>query len=326
MGGQGSATVIEPMSRIDRVAGRGIRERDRKRRDAERSRPSRAEIEAHEGLIRRLTEVHQVTFKGIDWEAIEAEGPVAPTIARDAVSAPARKKLAEYRPSLLDSMLGRERDVRRELMAKVIEAAKADAELWNRATAMAEAHNRMLKLAPDVRSLKVEAIAGVLKAAGAAAALKDVVEAFSLHAVQPGRLVVRLDLLEYEALPDATCAPGATAHAPMPEAERRQLQLANACSAALRAAVEVLQVVPSDAVEVAARLCPPTGSGATDMQWVLHVRVPVTAARRPLHKLEAAPIVADLGGRLAWAAARGLAPIEIDDLGLGALAAPRVAV
>lgn len=323
MGGQASASIIEPLSRIDRVAGRGIRERDRKVRAAERSRPNRAEAEAHERLIARLTEAHQAPFKRIDWVEILADGPVAPTIARDATSAAARRKLAEYRPSLMDSMLGRERERRRELMEKVIEAAKVDAALWARAVAEADSRNRVLRLAPDVKALKAEAIVGVLKATGVVAALGDVVEAISLHDLGPERLVVRIDLLEYDSLPDTVCRTG-TATAPMPEAERYELQLANACSAALRAAAEVLQVAPVETVEVVARVCPPGGLAEADMEWILYVKVPAaTLAGKRKDKVEAAALVADLGPRLNWTSARGFRRIEIDDLGLSALAPAR---
>lgn len=325
MGGQASASIIEPLSRIDRVAGRGIRERDRKVRAAERSRPNRTEAETYERLVARLTEAHQAPFKPIDWAEILATGPVAPTIARDATSAAARRKLAEYRPSLMDSLLGRERERRRELMEKIIEAAKVDAALWARAVAEADSRNRVLCLAADVKALKAEAIAGVLKATGVPAALGDLVEAMSLHDVGPERLVVRLDLLEYDSLPESPGKSGA-AVSPLPEAERCELQLANACSAALRAAAEVLQVAPVESVEVVARICPPGGLADTDMEWVLYVKVPAAAlARKRKDKVEAAALVADLGPRLNWTSARGFRRIEIDDLGLGVLSPARAA-
>jgi hypothetical protein len=319
--------VIASLSRVDRAAGRTIRERDRKLRAAERRRPGRAEAEAHEALIERLTKVHQVAFKRMDWAEIEATGPVVPTIARDAVSQAARRKLAEYRPTLMDTLLGLEREKRRELTNRVVEAARADADLWARAKAEADARNRMLKLAPDVRALKVEAIAGVLKANGAAQALKDVVEGLSLH-LEGGRLVARLDLIEYDALPDETCqaGPAGPAWTAMPDADRRQLQLANACSAVLRTAVEVLQAAPADAVEIVARVCRPGGLAETDLLPVLHVRIPLAALNKlQLKKLDAAPTIAAFSGKLEWTAEAGFTPLDLDDVGLAGLKAAALA-
>lgn len=324
---QGSAPIVAAMSRVDRVAGRGIRERDRKRRDAGRRRPSRTEAEAYEALIERLTKIHQVAFQRIDWAKMLADGPVVPNVARDAVSAAARRTLANYQPSLFDNLLGREREKRRELTEKVVSAAKADAELYARAKAEADAHNRTLALAPDVGALKPEAIAGVLKANGAAATLKEVVEGFRLHADGGGRLIGEVDLIEFDALPDEACkSEGGLAYAPVTEVERNQLQLANACSVVLRAALELLQVAPVEAVEIVARVCRPSGLAETDMVPVLHVKVTAAAlAKLQLRKLEATPLVAELAAHIDWTPARGLAPIRIDDPAILRITRPAVA-
>ncbi|TAJ68422.1 MAG: hypothetical protein EPO51_26380 [Phenylobacterium sp.] len=324
MSAQGPAQILAPMSRIDRVAGRGIRDRDRKRRDDTRGRPSRAEVEAYELLIERLTTIHQVAFDRIDWAKLEAEGPVVPTVARDAISAAARHKLANYRPSLFDNLLGLEREKRRELTNRMVEAAKADAELYGRAKAQADAHNRTLALAADVRALKVEAIAGVLKANRGAATLKDVIEGFRLHVEGPNRLIGEIDLFEYDALPDEACTPAA--YKPLTDAERCRLQLANACAVALRAAVEVLRTAPVDAVEIVARRCRPGGFAETDLEPVLHVKVTAAAlASLQLQKADAVTTIADMRAQIDWTPARGLVPIRIDDPAIVRLTTPRVA-
>jgi len=313
------AQILAPLSRVDRVAVRSLREGDRRRRAGERRRAGKAEADAYEALIARLTEAHHVAFKRIDWAKIEEDGPMAPMVPRDAVSSVARKKLSDYRPTLADTLLGRERERRRELTAKVVEASRADAELYARAKAEADAHNRMLGLAAEVRALNPDAIAGVLRANGADRALKEVVEAFSLQAEGPTRLVAQIDLIEFDALPDEACTAGASGAAwtELPAADRAQLQLANACSAALRAAVEVLQAAPVETVDVVARLCRAGGLADTDFDPVLHVKVPAMAlAKSNLKKLEAPTVVTALGARLSWTAARGLAPIDLADLGL----------
>lgn len=324
MTSQGPAQIIAAKSRIDRVAGRGIRERDRKLRTPERRRPSRREIESYDALIARLSKIHQVRFERIDLDRIEADGPVAPTVARDAVSAVVRQQLANYRPSLIDALLGLEREKRRALMEKVVEAQKADAELYALAKAQADAHNRILSLAGDVRDLKVEAIAGVLKANGAAAALKDVVEGFRLHAEGKSRLIGEIDLLEFDSLPDE--ASTSAGYAPVSDADRCELQLANACAVVLRAAVEILQAAPVPSVEIVARLCRPGGLMESDLEPVLHVKASAEALQKlQLPKLEAPPTLAAFGPQIDWTSTRGLVPIRIDDPALTRLIAPRVA-
>jgi hypothetical protein len=221
---------------------------------------------------------------------------------------------------MLDGLLGLEAGKRRKLTDRVVEAAKADAEAYGRALEAANAHNRILKLAPDVAALKPEAIAGTLRAGTIPAAFKGVVEGFEVTARPGGRLIGYVDLLEFDALPDEACtlsAGGFPSHAQIPAAERRQLQLANGCAAALRAAVEILQVAPVDAVEVVARLCPPGGLTEDDLQPVLYVKLPAAAfGKLDLRKAEAAPTVAALKGRLDWNSVRGFAPIRLADLDL----------
>jgi len=317
------AQILAPLSRVDRVAARSLRESERRRRTGERRRAGKADADAWAAQVAKLTEAHHVTFKRMDWAEIEAMGPVAPNVPRDAVSAAARRKLTAYRPSLADSLLGRERDRRRELTDKVIEAAKADAELYARAKAEADAHNRKLALAAEVRALNPDAIAGVLKVSGVGKALKDVVEAFSLR-TEGGRLVAQVDLIEFDALPDQECktGPAGTAWTELSVADRAQLQLNNACSVVLRAAVEVLQATSVEIVDVVARICRPGGLAETDFDVVMHVKVPAMAlAKANLRKMEAPTVVSALAGRFDWTSTRGLAPISLDGLSVGRAAA-----
>jgi hypothetical protein len=237
----------------------------------------------------------------------------------------ARRRLAAYEPSFMDTMLGREREVRRKLMNDVLEAGKADAELFGKAKAAAEMHNRLLKLAPQVATLDVAAVAAAIKLGPGVKALEDVLEGFSLFAGGKDRLVACVDLLEYDALPDEACVTGvgAPSYAPIPDNERNELQLANACSVALRAALEVLQAAPVDAVEVVARLCPPRGVSEADLEPVLYLKAPAIALTKlQLAKLDAAPAVTAMRARMDWSIQRGLDPIGLEDVGL-VLPAPR---
>jgi hypothetical protein len=319
--GASPATIIASKGRVDRAAERLIRERDRKSRKAQRRRPSKAEAERYEARLARLTKIHQTPFEPVDWDDIVETGPLAPAVARDAISQIARRKLAQYQPSLMDSLLGREPDVRRMLTAKVLEAAKADLEAYKRAKAFAEEHNRLLRLAPDVRAMKAEAIAAALQAGPGVAELRETVEGMAIG-VSGARLAVRLDLLEFDSLPDEACvgSPTGPVYAALSARERCELQLANACSASLRAALEVLQVARAEAVELVARICPPRGLTEAEMQPVLYLKIPRAALQKlDLRKVDAASTATAFAARIDWAAERGLAPIEVDDIALAAM-------
>jgi hypothetical protein len=314
-------TIIATKSRVDRAAERLIRERDRKARKEQRRRPSKADAERYETRLARLTKIHQVAFEPVDWDEIVETGPLAPAVTRDAVSQAARRRLAQYQPSLMDSLLGREREVRRMLTTKVLEAAKTDLEVYKRAKAFAEEHNRLLRLAPDIRAMKAESIGAALRGRAGVAELGEAVEGLAIGAAG-ARLAVRVDLLEFDALPDEACVSGPTgaSYAPLSARESCELQLANACSASLRAALEILQVAPAEAVELLARICPPRGLTEAEMQPVLYLKIPRTALQKlDLRKVEAASTATAFAARIDWAAERGLAPIEVDDLALAAV-------
>jgi len=316
--------VIAAKSRVDRVADRALRETQRKARNAAgRRRPTRPEADAFKARVAALTEAHKIEFERVDWDDIVEMGPVAPDISRDSVSAAAKRALMEYRPSVMDSLLGREKDRRRELQAKISEAAKADVEIYQRAKAYADRHNQLLKLALDVRAMKLPALSGALKANGVTEALEDVVEGLALATEGPGRLVALVTIPEFDAIPEERCSmgPAGASYSEIPMTDRCQMQLACATSLVLRVAAEVLQVVPVEAVEVIARQCRKDDDGS-DLEPVLHVRVPLAAPKRiPLKDMEPAQALTAMGARLDWSDARGLNVIRLGDLGAPARAA-----
>ena len=307
------APVISATSRVDRVADRALRDTQRKARTAGRRRPSRPDVDAYKARIAALTEAHKIEFERVDWDEIVECGPVAPDISRDSESAAAKRALMEYRPSIMDNLLGREKERRRELMLKVGEAAKADTELYAYAKQVAERHNKLLALAPDVRALKLPAIANALKANGIVQALENVVEGLSLIAPGPGRIVAILDLPEFDVLPDEKCSIGAAgpSYGEISMADRCQMQLTCAASLVLRIAAEVLQIAPIDTVEVVARLCRHDDHEGDDLETVVHVNVSLAAFKKlQLMDVDPGPTLTGLGARLDWSDARGLVPIE----------------
>lgn len=307
------AQVISAKSRVDRVTDRALREAQRKTPTPGHRRPSRSDVDAYKVRIAALTEAHRIEFEPIDWDEIVECGPVAPDISRDSESAAAKRALMEYRPSVMDNLLGREQERRRELMLKVGEAAKADTKRYAHAKAFTERHNRLLALAPEVRALKLHAIANALKANDIVQALGDVLEGLSLTAQGPGRIVAVVDLPDFVSLPDKKCGLGPTgpSYTEASMADRCQMQLTCAAALILRVAAEVLQVAPINTVEVVARLCRHDDPDGADLQTVAHVEISLAAMKeQQLTDADPAQILTGLGARLDWSDARGLAPIE----------------
>jgi hypothetical protein len=61
----GAAPIIGPISRVDRVAGRALREGERRERKNGRRRASAVQAEAHKARMAALTEAHKTDFKRI---------------------------------------------------------------------------------------------------------------------------------------------------------------------------------------------------------------------------------------------------------------------
>ncbi len=323
MDSQGSAkTIIPTMNRIDRATKKALRERQRKERASGR-RSTAPEIAArYDALYETLTRIHCVKYERLDWNDIAGAGMVEPAVRANALEQKARRALASYQPGLIDGLFGLGQDRRRALAEKVLEAAKKDAEIYARAKRAADVHNLDVSIAAGVLALDISAIEQALKAHVPAAELAPVLEGLGIHMPSPGRLVVYLDALEFDAIPDEAVElddKGRSAYVALPPEVRQEMHLACVCSATLRVAAEVMTVTPLDVIDVVARSFLPTARGDVEQQPVIHVKVPHQALKAmDLRRLEPVSTITALGGRIDWESGRGFAAIRIDDLKLTA--------
>ncbi|HEX5376992.1 MAG TPA: hypothetical protein VFW47_00360 [Phenylobacterium sp.] len=327
MSGQDMAkTIIPTMNRIDRATKRVIRERERKERAVQRAKRPEVAADAvarQDALIERLTRCHCVKYERKDWTEIAQRGLVEAAPRSNAREMAARKALARYEPGMIDSLFGLGKDRRRELAERVLAGAKADQLAYDKARRAAEAHNTDVNAAAGVLALDLGAIEITLKANIDREAIGAALEGFAVMQASPGRFIVFIDGLEYDAMPDETCMvqpSGGVAYAPLAEGNIHELHLSNVCSVSLRVGLEVLASIGVDAVEVVTRChLPQSGARASqDEQYpVLYVKLPHAAlSRMDFRKLEPVSTVTALGGRLDWDSTRGFAAIGIDDLKL----------
>lgn len=320
-------TIIATMSRVDRATKKALRARERKERAGVR-RSTAPELAArYLELFEQLTRAHCVKYERRDWARIVETGPVEPSVQAHAMEKKARRALTNYRPGVIDGLLGLQQDRRRALAAKVLEAAKKDAALYAQAKRNAELHNLDLGLAAAMMALDFSAIEEALKAHVPASELAPVIEGLGVDMPTPGRLVVHLDVLEMDAMPDESVAltdAGKSVHSPLSSAVRREMHLTNVCSAVLRVGVEVLSVVPIERIDLLARgYLPGKTADGFEQHPILHVRLTHEAlAQMDLRRLEPVSAVTALGARISWEIDRGFSPIPIDDLKLTAPAKP----
>lgn len=317
-------TIIATMNRIDRATKRALRERERKERPTAKRSTAPSAAAAYEALFEQLTRPHCVGYERLDWNEIATRGLVEPAIRRNELEQKARRKLANYQPGLIDALFGNGAERRRALAEKVLEAAKKDAELYAIAKRNAEMHNLDVNLAASVMALDLNSIETALKAHVPAKDLATILEGFAVTMPMPGKLVVYIDALELDAMPDESVDLGdndRSVYRQLPEGLRQEMHLANVCGVTLRVGLEVMQVVPVDAVDIVTRCFLPNARGDFDQHPVIHVKLPHHALKAmDLRRLEPVSTITALGGRINWEIGRGFAPVRVDDLKLTATA------
>lgn len=321
------------MTRIERVTKRATRERDRKERAAQREKKPLSGPEAAKAFqsqVAKLTRAHCIEYKRKDWAAIAKKGLVEPLPRTNEREKAARKALYNYRPGVIDSLFNNGKDRRRALVARVLAAAKADQEAFEKGKRAAEAHNTDVAVAAGVLARDLNAIEATLRANLDFPALRPALEGFAVAQPTPGRFVVYVDALEVDALPDEACVlmqGGRAAYAPLPLSAIQEMHLTNVCSIAIRVGVEVLGAVGVDAIEVVARThLRATYGDDTEMQPVLYVKLLHEAMKQmDLRKVEPVSVVTALRGRIDWEAGPGFRPIKIEDLKLAGESKPPAA-
>ncbi|WP_312160776.1 hypothetical protein [Phenylobacterium sp.] len=324
----GPTTIIATMSRVDRATKKALRERERKERSTAR-RSAAPELAArYAALFEQMTRAHCVKYERRDWVKIAEVGPVEPAVRAHALEKKARRALANYRPGIIDGLFGLQQDRRRALAAKVLEAAKKDAELYGMARRNADLHNLDISLAAAMTALDYGAIETALQAHLPIPALQPILEGLAVAMPGPGRLVVHIDMLELDALPDESVElndAGRSVHALITPTARHELQLAYVCSAALRVGLEVMTVVPIDRIDILVRCFLPAAKarGEAEQYPIAHLRLTHEQLKAmDLRRMEPVSTFTALGGRLDWDVGRGFAPIAIEDLKLSGPAAP----
>lgn len=327
---ESAKTIIPTMNRIDRVTKKALREQERKARLTARRPTGPSVAAAYEAMFEQLTRSHCVGYERLDWNEIATRGLVEPAMRRNELEQKARRKLANYQPGLFDALFGMGAERRRALAEKVLEAAKKDAEIFAQAKHNAEVHNLDVNLAGSIMALNLNAIETALKAHLPIKLLNQILEGFAVTMPTPGRMVIYIDGLELDAIPDESVdigEEGKSVYRPLPPSLRYEMHLANICAATLRVGLEVMQVVPLDAVDILTRCMLPKASGDVSQYPVMHVNLPHHALKAmDMRRLEPVSTITALGGRIDWEAARGFAPIPIGDLKLTAPQPPQPAV
>lgn len=319
-------TIIATMNRIDRATKKALREKERKERPTAKRSTAPVMAERYEKLFEQLTRTHCAPYARLDWNEIATRGLVEPAMRRNELELKARRKLANYQVGLIDALFGMGAERRRALTEAVLDAAKKDAELYAQAKRNAEVHNLDVNLAGAVMALDLNAIEQALKAHMPIDTLSKVLEGFAVVFPAPGRLLIYIDALEPDAMPDESVdigESGRSVYRALPDALRQEMHLANVCAASLRVALEVMQVVPLEHCEVITRCFIPTPRGDVALVPVVYAKVPhIALCNMDMRRLEPVATITALGGRIDWDLSRGFSAVKINDLNLAGPAQP----
>lgn len=269
----------------------------------------------YQQMIDQLVGAHRVAFQPIDWAAL-AQRPRLPTPERTSTHEDAaRRALADYRPNWFERTFGLARGKVARLESAAASAVLQDEALHGAACAEVKTVNDELELARKLVAFDRDAVVKVVNERSGLGDLPFCVEALDLWFGAEGGMTARVDGLDLDDMPTQSVTllqSGKASVKTLSAAKIHELHRANICAAALRVAIELLQVVPVPAVKVVMEtdlLDPATGH--IEPKPVLIVKVSRQAiATLALERTEAPAVVERLGGEMDWNSRRGFAAIS----------------
>lgn len=281
-----------------------------------------AEADALAARITELTQCHRTPYRPKDWASVAAK-PRIQVVRTNDREVEARRALHDFQPSWLERLFGSDRDRRRQLAARVAEAATQDEQAYRAAWKAAQAQNAEIDFACKLAELDLRTINDALGEHTTLSSAFGAVRRYRFSTPAKGRFQIQLEAHDLADLPceEAERQPGGRAvFRPMPMGRRHQLHGANVCAAALRFATEMLGVLPLDQVEVVVH------GDLRDRQTGLFVRHPILqmtlthaqATAAPFASAEPMSLAAQLGARINWTIQTGFGPIPLAEEPLAA--------
>lgn len=272
----------------------------------------------YEDFVSYLTEGHRLAFSRYDWRG-EAEAVSPPdACAADTQERAAKGVLEGYNPTWLSQRLGMAEKRRTELAALVAEGRRKDEEAFRAAEGRVTERRRQIEFAQAVLRQEAHALARALEDKADLTG----VAAENLRAIFiSGRVFALVDGFEIDDLPMQSVSllqSGRASVKPLAAAKRSEMHRDNVCSVALKVAVEFLQALPVEAVEVVVLSdLLDRGTGHIEAQPVLYGRITAQAlGALNLQMADAYPAAERLGLNLNWSRKDGLKSLELEPFGL----------
>jgi hypothetical protein len=267
----------------------------------------------HERFVELLTGCHRVQFYRRDWEADANAMPPEDPPYNDVRERAAAAALAAYQPSWFTKATGGGDKQKVKLASAIASARREDEEAYRKACQKASERRDEIALSKAVLALKSDAL---LAAVNQHSKLSEVaVEGVNILAID-GRVIVVVDGLDLEDMPTQSVSllqSGKASVKPLAASKVLEMHRDNICSSAVRVAVELLVVVPADAVEVVMQTdLLDRATGHIMSEPVLYVRVTAQALQSVNLKLaEPAMLAERLGAHYNWNRKSGFSPLNL---------------
>lgn len=311
--GLGVARAVRTMEReAERAQRRRIAEEKARVRQAMLDASAEA-AESYERFISFLTDAHRVPFKRRDWVSTAMATP-PPDAARTPVNEQvAVGALARYRPGWFAEILGIAKRRRKKLAGLLAKAKVADDEAFDRNKAQVVARREEITFAKSILAKDRAAMTKALDSYGDFTGVA--IEGFKILYVN-GRVIAFVNGVEQDDLPTSSVTllqSGKASTKPLPTSKIFELHRDAVCSAAIRVAVEVLEVLPLEIVEVVVQ-CDllDRSTGHITPQPIFYALVAAQALSNVNLKLaDPAPLAERLGAHFEWNKRDGFAAIDL---------------
>jgi hypothetical protein len=310
--------ILTTGSRAERATVRAAREMAR--RQAEQGRL--AHLALNDGLavtgaeIERLTACHLSEYRRVDWHALAGREAITLPVRTQEGEKAARRALATWKPSWQERMFGDESQRRRQLAAKVFDAAREDEVAFQRATRAAQTHNAESLTARRLFELDPRALKEAVVSKSRLPQVRDGMNSLGLALPGAGRLVAVAEAIQdadvaHERITDGD--PRSARREPITASERRRIHLATVCAVALRVGAELVSVLPLESVEVVVACeAPDPAGGRPAPQPILQLLMTAKMlAELDWKKGDAISLATSIGARMDWSIEKGFAPIRL---------------
>jgi hypothetical protein len=315
--------MVRTVRAMDRAAKQAERQRHARQLASERQQhldASARVVAQYDAVISALMGAHRIQLERRDWLTTATADLLDHPERRDDAEVEAAARLECYEPGWFTRVLGREMKVRQRL-AEAVEAARADDDVAHaESVAEVRSRNEEIEEARLVVAQDPHAMVRALEEHGSLGDLPFAVEA--LKVVFSGdRIIAVANGLPFDEMPEQSASllkSGKASIKDVPLGKRQELHRDAVCSAAVRVAIEFLNALPIDAVEVL-MLCDllDRGTGHIEPAAVLHLRTTAQAlGTLNLVRADAVALVERLGGHLDWSKREGFRAISAAAFGI----------